>query len=88
LSRQACQHMKVKLPDNSTCGGLCQTFPSCLPPISAEVLDRIVRDRLLGGLEAEAIGRTADALEQLRAAIVRGLAKKDADPRPHRQLGS
>jgi hypothetical protein len=80
--------MKVKLPDNRTCGGLCQTFPSCLPPISAEVLDQIVRDRLLKGLEAEATARTADALEQLHAAITRGLAKKDADAPPNRQLES
>jgi hypothetical protein len=78
--------MKVKLPDNRTCGGLCRTFPSCLPPISAEALDWIVRDCLLEGLEAETKARTADALEQLHAAITSGLAKKDAESQPHRQL--
>jgi hypothetical protein len=80
--------MNVKLPDNRTCGGLCQAFPSCLPPVSPEVLDRIVKDRLLEGLEAETAASIADALEQLHAAITRGLAKKDAEPPSHPQLES
>jgi len=78
LSRQVCQHAKAKLPDDTTCGSLCETFPSCLPPISSEVLSR-VRQRVVGGLELEATADTADALEQLRDAIDRGLAKKDED---------
>jgi hypothetical protein len=76
--------MKVKLPDDRTCGDLCRTFPSCLPPISAEVLDRVVNDGLLGDLKADALAGIVDALEQLRDAIVRGLAKKDEDSLPYR----
>ncbi len=84
MSRRVCQHAKVELPDDTTCGSLCETFPSCLPPISPEVLSR-VRHRVVGGLEAEATADTADALEQLRDAIDRGLAKKDEDSPLHRQ---
>ncbi len=79
MSRQVCQHAKAKLPDDTTCGSLCETFPSCLPPISPETLSRIKHRVIVGSLEAEATADTAEALEQLRDAIDRGLAKKDED---------
>lgn len=77
MSRRVCHYAKVKLPDDTTCGSLCETFPSCLPPISPETLSQIRHRIVVGGLEAEATADTAEALEQLREAIDRGLARKD-----------
>jgi hypothetical protein len=41
MSLCRCVHRDEKLPDNVTCGGLCPSFPACLPPPSAELLSSI-----------------------------------------------
>jgi hypothetical protein len=41
MSLCRCVHRDEKLPDNVTCGGLCPSFPACLPPPSAELLGSI-----------------------------------------------
>jgi hypothetical protein len=41
MSLCRCVHRDEKLPDNVTCGGLCPSFPGCLPPPSPELLSSI-----------------------------------------------
>ena len=88
MSRQVCEHRGIKLPDDTTCGGLCETFPGCVPLLSADLLGQVVDRWTLADSEIEAAVGANDVLERLHEAILQGLAIKDREaeescaPRP------
>jgi hypothetical protein len=82
VSSRPCQYLRRKLPDASTCGRLCDGFPRCLPTPSAELLERVSE---LGPTAARSLQhmeqlrhreQVSEALDELHAAILRGLARK------------
>jgi hypothetical protein len=82
VSRQVCRHRGTKLPDNQTCGGLCEQFPSCLPALPPQVVGRVVTLRTEAASVQRATAALAGSLELLYDAIVKGLTRKDHSERP------
>jgi len=76
VSRNVCAHRGEKLPDNTTCGGLCTVFPECLPLPSPELLARLQEVFATGAREQLAHESLLSTLDQLRAAIDDGLERR------------
>ena len=72
-----CKCREIKLPDDTTCGSRCETFPGCLPLLSPDLLGQVVNRWALADSEAEAAVGANDVLERLYDAILRELARKD-----------
>jgi len=82
VSCWVCKYRGIKLPDNHSCGRLCNDFPSCLPSISPEVISGIVNWRLEAGSEREATAAAAGRLALLHDAIQQALASQDDPDQP------
>jgi hypothetical protein len=73
MSRQVCKHRGIKLPDDTTCGGLCETFPGCLPLLSADLLGQVVDRWTLADSEIEAaVGANEGVRDALCALTLTG----------------
>ena len=70
MSQRDCVHTGVKLPDLTTCGGLCEAFPACLPPLPGMVQTELVRR--LEGSSVEKGRAHLEFLTRLRAALDEG----------------
>jgi hypothetical protein len=69
MACKPCLRTGEQLPDNVTCGWVCDAFPACLPPPSHRLLDEFNRLRTQG----ESHAAVARALEQLYRALIEGL---------------
>jgi hypothetical protein len=72
MACKPCQRTDEQLPDNVTCGWVCDSFPACLP-LSPELLERVSRFRAEGQARSERYGAVVRSLEQLFRALTEGL---------------
>ena len=79
MSRYICRHTERKLPDSVTCGGLCGSFPACIPMASVGLVADVHRLRMDAEHEAEGNASTAESLSLIRRALVAGLKRKGRD---------
>ena len=68
MACRPCQRTSQRLPDNTTCGWLCDEFPACLPPPSPELVGSLRELRQHQVREHENRLRTAQALIFLKQA--------------------
>lgn len=69
MSYEVCKQRGIRLPDNETCGTLCEGFPGCLPPLppdSPRILGEVIR--LLARCQAatavaELLGNSQDSAQ-------------------------
>jgi hypothetical protein len=77
LSLKRCIHTGGQLPDNHTCGALCQDFPQCLPPLPVYLPARLAELHSVNQAEHEQASAVEEALLLLHESISRGLTTKD-----------
>jgi hypothetical protein len=77
MARLRCQHSGQRLPDNETCGRLCDEFPVCLPAPSIGLVAEVAKLRMDAEHAAEEYAATAESLSLIHQALVDGLARKD-----------
>jgi hypothetical protein len=77
LSLETCQHLAIRLPDNQSCGGLCEIFAKCLGQPSPQLLAAVVQLRIDAMSEQENHLATAEALALIHEALLAGLEKND-----------
>jgi hypothetical protein len=78
VSLRWCAQTGGKLADNATCGARCSEFPGCLPAISPELAHQVARTVRATVDEHQAAAAVVVALEELDAAITKGLTRRVA----------
>ena len=76
MSWKVCAHRGVKLPENTTCGGMCADFPACLPPPSAELIETIRVSIHLTSADHDRRQAIHNTLDAINGAIGEGTAEK------------
>jgi hypothetical protein len=79
VSRRTCRHLGVKLPDPHSCGARCAEFPSCLPPLPADVVGAVAYLRAAVETQHRSTVAVGDFLELLRQALTEGMARRDGE---------
>lgn len=69
MTLQPCQHTGVALPPATSCGALCDTFPTCLPPPSTYLLGRIMQLREEANDAYDQAAGSSRMLEAIREAL-------------------
>jgi hypothetical protein len=77
VSRRTCQHRGIKLADAHSCGARCAQFPSCLPPLPADVVEAVAELRAAVEAQHRSSVAVGDFLELLRQALTEGMARRD-----------
>jgi hypothetical protein len=72
MACRPCRRTGEQLPDNVTCGRVCDAFPACLPP-SPDLLERVRQLGADGQAKSERYETVIRSLEQLFRALTEGL---------------
>ncbi len=75
MSRNVCAHRGKKLPDNTTCGGMCADFPACLPPSSPELIESIRASIRLTSADHDRRRAIRSTLDAINGAIGEGTSE-------------
>jgi hypothetical protein len=70
MSLKPCRYTGITLAENVTCGGLCDSFPSCLPLPSSFLADEIAQLRTRTAHDHQNYTATAEALQAINEALV------------------
>jgi hypothetical protein len=69
MSLKPCRYTGLALAENTTCGGLCDMFPACLPLPSPHLVAEVAQLKTQAVVDHQSYTATAQALEAIHEAL-------------------